>query len=348
MRNSIGKFAMVIAGVFIGVFLLFVVNQTAQFVALADRISPVLGKVVLWALLVGYAVVAGLLVFQFARLPKPLRPPADKDDPAFPRHMDRLRARLRRNPFVHGMPMETDDDVYAALAVLARRADDVTRTTALQVFLTTAVSQNGSLDALAVLGAQSRMVLQIARIYNQRPSVRELLWLYGNVVAAALVARQIEEMDITETLRPLVSSIMSSLVGAVPGMEAAATVFVQSVVTGSANAYITLRVGVIAKRYSGSVTIPNAGAVRRAAFREALQMIPSVVQQGAQTVGGIIKAAMRRSVAESLKKAGAATVKTAGNVSGKIVKGAREAAATGSETVRTWTSMLSFRRKGVP
>lgn len=345
MRSWFATVATVIAIVFVGLFVLFVINQTAQFVALADRVSPAFGSTVLWTLMTLYATAVGVLVFQFVRLPKPLRPPADKSDPAFPRYMTRLRGRLRRNPLAQGMSLDTEADVQAALAVLGERADEVTRTTALQVFLTTAISQNGSLDALAVLAAQSRMVLQIARIYNQRPSVRDLLWLYGNVAMAALLARQIEEMDMTETIRPLISSVMSSAIGVVPGMEAAANMFVQSIVAGSANAYVTLRVGVIAKRYSGDLTMPDVGTVRRAAFAEAIQMIPSVVQQGAKTVAGIITAAMKKTVADSLKKAGTTTAKRVGTVSEQMVRGAREAAATGVATVRKWSVRLPVRRR---
>lgn len=334
VRSRLAKFATVVAIALIGLFVLFVINQTAQIVALADRVSPTLGTVVLWTLLALYAVGIGALVYQFARLPKPLRPPADKDDPAFPRFMVRLRARLRRNPFVQGLPLETEADVEAALKVLGERADEVTRSTALQVFLTTAISQNGSLDALAVLAAQSRMVLQIARIYYQRPTVRDLIWLYGNVAMAALLARQIEEIDMTETLRPLVSSVVSSAVGAVPGMEAAATVFVQSVLAGSANAYVTLRVGVIAKRYCSSVTAPDAGAVRKAAFAEAIQMIPAVVNQGAKTVGNILKAAMKKTVVDSVKRVGGDAVTKVSSVSKQLARGAKEAAASGMDSVR--------------
>lgn len=344
VRSRFAQFATVMAAVLICLFVLFVINQTAQIVALADRVSPAFGTVVLWTLLALYAAGIGVLVYQFGRLPRPLRPPADKDDPDFPRYITRLRARLRRNPLVEGMPLETEADVEAALNALGERADEVTRSTALQVFLTTAISQNGSLDALAVLAAQSRMVLQIARIYHQRPSVRDLLWLYGNVAMAALLARQIEEMDMTETIRPLVSSVVSSAVGAVPGMEAAATVFVQSVLAGSANAYVTLRVGVIAKRYSGSLTIPDAGAVRKAAFAEAIQMIPAVVNQGAKTVAGIITAAMKKTVVDSVKRVGTEAATKVSDVSKQIAGGAREAAASGMETVRKWRTAWPWRR----
>jgi len=351
VRESIGK-GLAIAGIaLIVLFVLFVVNQTAQVVALADRLSPVFGQIVLWFLVGLYALGTGALAWSFLRLPKPLRPPKSRDDPEYPRYLQRLKARLARNPYVAGMPLETEEDIAAALTLLGKRADDATRTAALQVFLTTAISQNGSLDAVAVLAAQSRLVLQIARIYNQRPSLRELAWLYGQVALAALLARQIDDVDLTETLQPLVTSIMTSAAGAVPGLEAATTVFVQSVLTGSANAYVTLRVGVIAKRCCGSLTLADPAAVRKAAFVEALQMMPSVVQQGAKTVGGVITGAMTRLVLDSVKRAGTATVKTTSQVTKQIAQGAREVAATSVDTVRKLAKRLtpgSRAREGGP
>lgn len=346
MQGSVGKGMMAIGAALVVLFLVFVINQTAQVVTLADRISPLLGQVVLWTLVGLYGLGAGWVAWSYLRLPKPLRPPAGRDDPDYPRYLQRLRARLARNPYVAGMPLDTEEDLAAALTVLGKRADDLTRTAALQVFLTTAISHNGSLDALAVLAAQSRLVLQIARVYNQRPSLRELVWLYGQVAMAALLARQIEDMDLTETLQPLVSSVMTSMVGVVPGLEAATTVFVQSVLTGSANAYVTLRVGVIAKRYSGSLTLSDPGSVRKAAFAEALQMIPAVVQQGAKTVGNVITTAVTRTVVDSVKRAGTATVRTASSVTKQIAQGAKEVAASGVSTVKKWTAGLSRARRG--
>ena len=134
VRSGISKAATIIAVVLSALFVLFVINQTAQIVALADRVSPTLGTAVLWTLLALYAAAVGAVAFQYAKLPKPLRPPAGKDDPEFSRYIARLKARLRRNPYVEDMPLETEEDLEAALTVLAKRADEVTRTTALQVF----------------------------------------------------------------------------------------------------------------------------------------------------------------------------------------------------------------------
>ncbi|HEY8417850.1 MAG TPA: DUF697 domain-containing protein [Limnochordales bacterium] len=355
MAAAWGRLAVVVTFGVLGVFAMFVINQTAQLVALADRISPVLGRIVLWTLLAAYAGAALYIGFQYARLPKPLRPPASKNSPDYPRYLAALQERLRRNPAVQGMPLETEADLAAAMEVLGRKADEITRSTALQVFLMTAVSQNGSLDALAVLAAHSRMVWQIAHIYHQRPTVRELVSLYANVAVAALLSRQLEEMDLSDTLRPMLSSVLTSAIGMVPGLEAAAVVLVQSLLSGSANAYATLRVGVIAKRYCGSLTMPAANALRRAAFAEAMKMIPSVVQEGAKAVTGIITEAAGKAVMDSVKRIGTSVKDTAARGVQQITHGVQqishgveEVAAAGRDTVRRVWDRLPFRRKPAP
>lgn len=355
MAAAWGRLAVVVTFGVLGVFAMFVINQTAQLVALADRISPVLGRIVLWTLLAAYAGAALYIGFQYARLPKPLRPPASKNSPDYPRYLAALQERLRRNPAVQGMPLETEADLAAAMEVLGRKADEITRSTALQVFLMTAVSQNGSLDALAVLAAHSRMVWQIAHIYHQRPTVRELVSLYANVAVAALLSRQLEEMDLSDTLQPILSSAMPSAIGAVPGMEAAAIILVQSMMSGSANAYGTLRVGIIAKRYCGSLTMPGVAAVRKAAFVEAMKMIPSVVQDGTKAITGVIWESAAKAMRESVKRAGSAVVQTAGNVTERVAQGAREvaqgareAASAGVGKVRDLGRLWPFRGRSSP
>ncbi|HLT57426.1 MAG TPA: DUF697 domain-containing protein [Limnochordales bacterium] len=355
MSSAVARMAAVAAAAALGLLVLFVINQTAQVVALADRLSPVLGSVVLWTLLAAYAGIGLYLGFQYARLPKPLRPPASKESPDYPRYLEALRSRLSRNPLVQGMPLETEADLEAAMAALGRKADEVTRATALQVFLMTAVSQNGILDALAVLAAQSRMVWQIAQIFHQRPTVRELAALYANVAAAALLSRQLEEMDLSDTLQPILSSAMPSAIGAVPGMEAAAIILVQSMMSGSANAYGTLRVGIIAKRYCGSLTMPGVAAVRKAAFVEAMKMIPSVVQDGTKAITGVIWESAAKAMRESVKRAGSAVVQTAGNVTERVAQGAREvaqgareAASAGVGKVRDLGRLWPFRGRSSP
>ncbi len=81
--------------------------------------------------------------------------PPDAEDPAaVDAHIKRLRVRLTKNAELRGVPLATRAEMEAALGTLDTRADEATRQAASQVFLTTAISQNGSLEAIVVLVEQ--------------------------------------------------------------------------------------------------------------------------------------------------------------------------------------------------
>ena len=84
-----------------------------------------------------------------------------------------------------------------ALRVLDDDANAIIKQMASTVFLTTAVSQSGRLDGLLVLAAQSRMVWRVAHLYYQRPSLREMLYLYANVAATSFVAGELDDLEFT-------------------------------------------------------------------------------------------------------------------------------------------------------
>jgi hypothetical protein len=177
------------------------------------------------------------------------------------------------------------------------------------VFLTTAVSQNGSLDGLMVLLAQSRMLWQIAHVYYQRPSVRDLALLYGNVASTALIASQLEDVDLAEHVQPLLSGALGSAAGAVPGLHATSALLVNAIMNGTANTFLTLRVGIVAKTYCGALVMPERRTVRRAAVAQAAQMLGAVARDGARRVGGAFWKASKarasdtaRGFAESVKR----------------------------------------------
>jgi len=265
-------------------FVVFLVNQTVQVVGLADRLHPALGTAVLCGLLFLYAACALVPLLMFFRLPKSLSPPASETSPGFDAHVQALGRRLQGNPHLRDRALSSREDIEAALRILDGRADEIIRSTGSQVFVTTAVSQNGSLDGLMVLLAQSRMLWQIARVYYQRPSVRDLAILYGNVASTALVATQLDDLDLAEQVQPVLSGVLGSAVGAVPGFHAASTLLVNSIMNGTANAFLTLRVGIIAKRYCGALVLPERRALRRSAVSHAAQMLGTIARDGARRV----------------------------------------------------------------
>ena len=280
MYDTLRNVALAASAVILFFFVLFVVNQTAQVVGLADRVSPAFGTAVLWFLLGLYAALILAASVFFLRLPKPLAPPETEMEPEFSRYLDALRARLAANPRLKGFDLSDRAGIESALASLGRECDVIIRDSAAAVFVSTAISQSGRLDTVFVLTAHVRMVWRIASIYNQRPALRELVRLYANVAATALVAGELDEAEISEQIEPILSSALGAVSLSVPGMQAAASIVVTSILTGAANAFLTLRVGIIARRWCGSLVVDERRALRRTATAEAARLLGSIVKSG--------------------------------------------------------------------
>jgi len=293
---------------------IFIVNQTAQVVSLANAVSPALARIVLGGLLTVYAAVILVSVAIFIRLPAPISPPADEQSPEYQTYLRRLGARLAANPDLIGAGALNDlTSIESALKVLDGRADDVISRTASTLFVTTAVSQNGDLDALMVLVDQVRLIWQVAHIYNQRPTLRDLGKLYANVGAAVFAASNLEDLDLVDQIEPVIKTAVGhSMVSLVPGIDKVASIVMQSVLDGTANAYLTLRVGIICQSYCRLITTVDRRKARRNASIAAASMLGSIVSgSAAKVVMAIVAAATKagksgvESAAAGIRGAGA-------------------------------------------
>ncbi len=280
MNKALKKIVLFTSFLILVLFILFVINQTAQVVQLADKVSPSFGNFVFWALLLVYAIFLFIPMFLFLSLPKSLTPPKSEHAPEFNSHLAALKKRLASNSHLKGLEVSSRQHVEEALSILGKKSDEIIQQTASTVFISTAVSQSGRLDAFLVLSAQSRMVWRIARLYYQRPTLRDLIHLYANVAGTAFLASEFDDIDISEQVEPVLSSTLGALAVTIPGVQLAASILVNSVLTGAANAFFTLRVGIIARRYCGSLVISEKRALRRAASAEAAKLLGSIVRQG--------------------------------------------------------------------
>jgi hypothetical protein len=109
-------------------------------------------------------------------------------------------------------------------------------------------------------------------VYYQRPSLRDFVQLYANVASTAFIAAGIEDVDVDV----LVTTIFGSTVAAIPGMHLLA----EAVLSGSANAFLSLRVGMIAKEYCRCTTRIEKSGLRRAATMQAAKLLGSIVKDG--------------------------------------------------------------------
>jgi hypothetical protein len=269
-----------------------IVGGITSLISLADRIHPVAGSVVFWTIVLAAGFFTFYCVIAYARLPAALIPPAETSGPKHEAYLQALRARLAGNPRTRGLPLVTLTEIEAAVGQLSNEADKVVRRTASTVFLSTALMQNGRLDGLVVLFTQIQMVNRVARVYVQRPSPRELIRLYANVAGTALIASGLESLDLGEMIAPLATSVVPALKGGIPGLSGISALLVRCISNGAANAFLTLRVGEVARRYCALTSRCSPDAIRKSATAAAVHHLGRIVREnGALVVRKIWEAA---------------------------------------------------------
>ena len=285
-RKVVGWFAAAAAVVFVVV----VVSETADVVRLADAVHSVFGQVVLWVLLTVYVALVAVPVVMVLRLPKAVPLPDPDDTEAVDAYRDHMQNVLEPAAVARGIDISAENGLNEVVTRLDTEANAAILEAARAVFASTAISQSGRLDALAVLTAQTRMIWRIAHIYRQRPGVRDMWQLYTNVLATSLAAVQIEDLELEEQLEPMISVILGGAAGAVPGLKTVTDIIVASLMDGAANGFLTLRVGVVARMYCGAFTTLDRRATRRSATREAASMLGTVLKDAAPLAGHAAKA----------------------------------------------------------
>src|SRR6267143_1911992 len=273
-------------------------------ISLAEKIHPVAGTVVFWGLCLAAGFFALYCLIAYAQLPPALVPPKETSGPEHEAYLQTLRSRLANNPRTRELPLGTTAEIEAAVAQLSKEADLVVRRTASTVFLSTALMQNGRLDGLIVLFTQIHMVGRIARIYVQRPSPRELVRLYANVAGTAFVASGLESLDLGEMVAPLAVSVVPALKGGIPGLSGISALLVTCVSNGAANAFVTLRVGEVARRYCELTSRTSSELIRKSATAAAVQHLGRIVREnGALVVRKIWESTGRALIDSGVSKA---------------------------------------------
>ena len=151
MNKTLKTLAMLGSGMVLLSFVVVVINQTAGVVQLAKEVNPSLGTATLWGLLIAYGGLIGVPVVMVMRMPRPLVPPASETGPEFDDHLKRLGERLAATLGSACLdPADRPPRIEDAMRVLDEDADAIIKQMATTVFLTTAVSQSGRLDALLV------------------------------------------------------------------------------------------------------------------------------------------------------------------------------------------------------
>lgn len=320
MSKQMKNFLTLIGIIVIGAFFAFIYDCIVGLSDFAGRINVAATPWVFWGLLLVVAVAFGWLVATALLRPRPMMVHAEPSPEEMVRFRQALVKRLGKNRILKDADISVADesDLETGLAVLRDRADQEIRSTAKRVFIGTAVSQNGRLDSLVVLFLISRLAWRISKLYNQRPHCRELINLYANIAATSFLAGSIEEFGIEEYIHELMGPmIASSAVGAMPGAEAIAGTVTTSILSGSTNALLAMRCGIVARNYM-SLDLDSKGLMRRSATLEAAKMFMSISSETVTQVTKLLIKGSTGAVKKGAKKAvmtmGASVTGTAGVV----------------------------------
>jgi translation elongation factor EF-1beta len=196
-----------------------------------------------------------------------------------------------------------EDKIKQAEIQLDKQANREIKTTAQTIFVSTAISQSGSLDSLVVLLGQVKMIWRIANIYNQRPALREMIKLYANVAVTSFAARAIEELDFAEIIEPVTRSFGSvGFLNLVPVIS----IISNSIFSGATNALLTLRTGIITRKYCSLFCYFETREkyrdenelkkyIKTSAIREAGKQLGSVIVTPSQTVLKVLLNGLKKS-----------------------------------------------------
>jgi hypothetical protein len=304
-QNSSARKIIIALAVLVTVCLLsLVIAGVTSLISLAERIHPVAGTIVFWTVCLAAGFFALYCAITYARLPAALVAPEEESGPKYDAYLQALRIRLAVNPRTRGRPLATEEEIASAVGHLSTEADSIVRSTASTVFLSTALMQNGRLDGLIVLFTQIQMVGRIARIYVQRPSPRELVRLYANVAGTAFVASGLESLELGEMVAPLAFSVVPALKGGIPGLSGISALLVRCISNGAANAFLTLRVGEVARRYCELTSRCPPELIRKSATAAAVQHLGRIVREnGALVVRKIWESTGRALIDSGVSKA---------------------------------------------
>jgi hypothetical protein len=317
MRKQLKRLLVFVSFAIIVLFIIFIINQTVQIVQLAHSLHPVFGEVVKYFLIVIYALLVIFCFYQFMHLPKPLKLPEGKDSKHYKNFLFKIRNRLIKNknlPLhlkeININPKEPGADLKAleqnikeAEEELDKQANQEIKTTAQTIFISTAVSQSGSLDSFVVLFGQIKMIWRIAGIYNQRPALREMVKLYANVAVTSFTAKAVEELDFAEIIEPVIKSFgRAGFLNFVPVIS----IVSNSIFSGATNALLTLRTGIITRKYCSLFSHFEAREkykdekelkrfIKLSAIREAGKQLGSVIVTPSQTVLKMVLNGLKKS-----------------------------------------------------
>jgi len=202
--------------------------------------------------------------------------------------------RFKENDLIKNANLDPEC-VEECLALLNQKADEEIQRTAKGIFMSTAMSQNGRIDAIIMFVSLCRIVWRVSFIYNQKPHPFEVLRLYQAVAISTFLAYSIEELNIVDEISASFGGLISAVVptiaiGATPFLGTALQKVTASVFDGTANCFLALRTGIITRNaYRYILVAKKERPIRVDVFKEAGSMLMRIAGKPINNIIGVAK-----------------------------------------------------------
>lgn len=140
------------------------------------------------------------------------------------------------------------------------------------VFVSTAISQNGKLDMLTVLSVNLKMIKDIVLKAGFRPTYTKLGKLSVRVLSTALIAESLEGLDFTDIFPASTANVLAEIPLVKP--------IANSLINGLGNGLLTLRIGIVTRRYLFSdIKKITKDEIRSKSIKESVKMLPLLIKE---------------------------------------------------------------------
>ena len=336
MTAIIKRVIQIVATVFIVLFLLLIFQIDSFILQCTEAFWPGLGAYVCTFLVVAEALAFVVLYKAWFGRESKLLLKVDATDAERKVFAEELKKRLSQNPEIRAQGFEVNAPEFLphALQHLDSLAEAEIRDQGRKVFLATALSQNGRLDALIMFFSLCRMIWRISKIYNQKPTPEEVWSLAQTVSSSTFVAFSIEALDIpktiTEAMHELVPSVAPAMAaGAMPLVGSAVHVFTASLLDGAANCLLVVRAGVITKRAYTYGVLGGQDSLRSSCIKETASTLLDITQESV----GYVAQALKREIQDLSVNSGKKIVTGAGKMAEQGAQKAVETVKSGAAYV---------------
>lgn len=138
------------------------------------------------------------------------------------------------------------------------------------VLISTALCQSGKLDMISVLSMNIKMIKEIVLKCGYRPSYSKLGKLMVNILGTSLIAESLEGLDFNELFPQNTVNTLSDIPLVKP--------ILGSLANGITNALLTIRIGIVTRKFLFSDGSLTKSQIRVSAIKESVHLLPGVIK----------------------------------------------------------------------